>query len=258
MSISEKAAAYVESRGEHWAGTMWRHQIETIERNYSKHGFSVETGCGASTVLLSNLSSRHLVFCYDDREQHNGDPWHPLLDETNSSVGFVLSAPAFNASTTEFIFGATQATLPKFKFTEKIDLGLIDGPHAFPFAQLEYYFIYPHLREGALLIIDDIHIPTIHNLFSFLKEDKMFTLVDRVAETAFFRRTDAPTFNPFGDGWEFQEYNKRRFPIKSYSGSDLLSHYTPESIARLIPKGLRNFIKGQAGKLQISPRRPRQ
>ncbi len=87
---------------------------------------------------------------------------------------------------------------------------LIDGPHGFPFPELEYFFFYPHLKTGALLVIDDIQIPTIGRLADFLSEDRMFERVELIGATAVFRRTDAPTLDPFGDGWWLQDYNRRR------------------------------------------------
>ena len=86
------------------------------------------------------------------------------------------------------------------------------------FPELEYYYVYPHLREGALLVVDDIHIPTIHRLHTFLAEDAMFELVHVERTTAFFRRTGAPVFSPYGDGWEHQAYNRTRFPVDVASG----------------------------------------
>jgi hypothetical protein len=97
--------------------------------------------------------------------------------------------------------------LPRQQFPEKLQLVLIDGPHAYPFPDLEYYFLYPHLDIGGLLILDDIQIRSIHNLFAFLCADSMFRLDEVVRSTAFFTRTDAPTFDPTGDGWQEQRYN---------------------------------------------------
>ncbi len=73
------------------------------------------------------------------------------------------------------------------------------------------YYLYPQLEPGALLIVDDIHIPTITNLCDFLKADAMFSLQEVVETTAFFRRTAAETFSPTGDGWWIQGYNARAF-----------------------------------------------
>ena len=74
------------------------------------------------------------------------------------------------------------------------------------------YYVYPKLRPGALLVIDDIHIPTIYRLHTFLAEEEMFDLVHIERTTSFFVRTGAPTFFPLGDGWEHQAFNKARFP----------------------------------------------
>jgi len=164
---------------------------------------SVETGCGKSTVLLSNLSERHLCFTLDDTV------WYPPGD-TGASLTFIRHCPSFRPEHTHFVIGPTQRTVPRYKFDQPIDLALIDGPHGFPFPDMEYYHLYPHLRPGALLIIDDIHIPTIGGLFDFVREDEMFDLIDVKGFTAFLRRTDAPTFNPYGDGWELQRFNASR------------------------------------------------
>src|SRR5690606_34386874 len=107
--------------------------------------------------------------------------------------------------------GPTQRTLPGHRFDEKLQLVFLDGPHGFPFPQLEYYFLYPHIAEGGLLVIDDIHIPTIAQLNAFVREDAMFEPVATVGTTAFHRRTAAPTFDPYGDGWWEQNYNNNRY-----------------------------------------------
>ena len=54
-----------------------------------------------------------------------------------------------------------------------IDIVLIDGPHAYPFPDLEYYYFYPHIVTGGLLIIDAINIPSIRNMAEVIKQDAM-------------------------------------------------------------------------------------
>lgn len=165
---------------------------------------SAETGCGKSTILLSNLSERHHVFALDDRDQ--GDA---------SSVGFYERCPLTRLDRVTPHFGPTQITLPTFQHEGQYDLVLIDGPHGYPFPEMEYLSFYPHLREGGVLIIDDIRIPTIGRLADFIAEDAMFDLMTVVAHnTAIFRRTGAPAFNPHGDGWWEQAYNRRRVSPK--------------------------------------------
>jgi hypothetical protein len=178
----------------HKAGTFSPVTLEASMGHASKRVItsSAETGSGASTFLFSHLSRRHTVFAMDDG---------------NGSIDNVRRSPLLNADVVEFVEGPTQKTLPRYEFREPLQLVLIDGPHGFPFPEMEYYYLYPHLEPGALLIVDDIQIRSIHNLFEFLKADAMFHLDEVVHTTAFFTRTKHPTFDPFADGWWEQKYN---------------------------------------------------
>jgi hypothetical protein len=203
--------------GLHSAGAFSARALEAIERAAAKRQIrnSVETGSGASTLLLSHLSERHTVFA---------------LDGGNGSVANVRRSPLLRPDAVTFIEGPTQVTLPQHSFTQGLQLVLIDGPHAYPFPDLEYYYLYPHLETGALLILDDIHIPTVHNLFQFLRRDAMFKLDEVVQTTAFFTRTGAPAFDPLGDGWRQQNYNAR--PLLRYAWRARIGSLLPPSMRR--------------------------
>lgn len=160
---------------------------------------TVETGCGKSTILFSNIAKRHRSFSLDDRV------------ERDSSVKFFEQCPLSRLDRVEFVFGPTQQTLPRFERHQPYDVILIDGPHGYPFPELEYIFLYPHLKIGGILILDDVAIPTIGRMADVLAEDEMFEVVKLVGNnTALFRRTNAETFDPCGDGWWLQHYNRRR------------------------------------------------
>lgn len=194
----------------HGAGTVVDAALEALVRHCSdlniKH--SIETGAGRTTLLFSHLSPNHKVFAKD-----NG----------NGSITKVQQSPLFNSECVEFIEGANQLTLPKYQFDCQFQVALIDGPHGYPFPDMEYYYIYPHLDTGAILIVDDIQIPTIYNMFKFIEADEMFSLIEIVGNTAFFRRTDVATFNPLGDGWWLQNYNKGKEATSPGKLSSLLS-----------------------------------
>jgi hypothetical protein len=182
----------------HKAGTFSAATLHAIVRHASASpvAHSVETGSGASTLLLSHVSSDHTVFA---------------VDAGTNSVRAIEFSPLLRRDVVTFVEGPTQVTLPLHAFKDRLQLALIDGPHGFPFPDLEYYYLYPQLDRDALLIVDDIHIPTVGNLFDFISADEMFALQEVVETTAFFRRTNAPTFSPIGDGWWNQRYNKRAF-----------------------------------------------
>jgi len=164
---------------------------------------SAETGCGKSTLLLSHLSQHHTVFSIDDSGQSN-------------SLTTVRESPLLKPEAVEFVTGPAQQTLPRHTFANRLQLVLIDGPHGYPFPELEYYFFYQHLDAGALLVLDDIQIPTIHRLFSFLREESMFDFMGVSYTTAFFRRNSSPLFDPTGDGWWSQRYNQKRYPSSTF------------------------------------------
>lgn len=176
----------------HGSGCLTPEVIRAIARHCGNPTASLETGSGKSTLLFSHLSSNHIVFAWDQ-----GD----------GSIEKVKESPLFNPDNVEFVNGPTQQTLPAYQFNRKFQVALIDGPHGYPFPDLEYYYIYPLLEPQGILILDDIHIPNIYNIFQVLCKDEMFTLIEIVRSTAFFRRTSAPVFDPLGDGWWEQGYN---------------------------------------------------
>ena len=110
--------------------------------------------------------------------------------------------------------------------------------------ELEYYWIYPHLTPGALLIVDDIDIPSVFRLFDFLRDDDMFELLEVAHTTAFFQRTGAPTFDALGDGWPLQRYNRKRYPIRDaalvLSWKDRLKGRIPAPLKRLLRRIMRS------------------
>jgi len=157
---------------------------------------TAETGSGQSTLYFSQISDCHTVFALND-----------VAEVDTKSVSAVNASPLLNKKSVKFVIGPTQKTLPAYSFTNALDIVLIDGPHAYPYPELEYYYFYPHIKPGGLLVIDDIHIPTIANLFSFLVYESMFDLVDVVGYTAFFMRNDYETFPTDQDNWWLQKYN---------------------------------------------------
>ncbi len=199
-SLSELLAALAAMPADwHGAGCLEMPNLEALARHASSRRIrhSVETGAGKSTVLLSHLSEHHVVFALDAGES--------LTRAADSSL--------LRKERVEFVDGPSQHTVQAHRFTEPLQLVFLDGPHGYPFPDMEYWKLYPHLEAGGLLVVDDIHIPTIRHLFDFLCEDAMFRLLETVGKTAFFERTTAETFSPVEDGWWLQNYNVRRFPV---------------------------------------------
>ena len=213
--------------------------LDALDRYALSHGrlaHSVETGTGRSTLLLSHRSDDHRVFALDDTRAKG--------TQGGNTLARVLGSPLLNQSTTTFVTGPTQSTILGYEFAGPIDLAFIDGPHAYPFPELEYWAIYPHIRPGGMLVIDDIHIPTLGNMFEVLRVDRMWDLDAVVRHTAFLRRSDQPAVDPFGEGFRDQEYN---------SGRLRWAHLTPrdqavERLKRAIPTAWKTAVKHRLGR----------
>lgn len=212
----------------HGAGSLDPETLKAIVRYCSRLNitFSIETGSGKSTLLFSHLSPNHKVFAKDGG---------------NGSITKVKESPLLNRESVEFIEGPTQLTLPNYQFDCQFQAALIDGPHGYPFPDLEYYYIYQRLEPGAILVIDDIDIPSIHNMFEVIKADDMFSLLEIVSTAAFFCRTNVAPFNPLGDGWWLQNYNMRK--LVNYHNQNNQKKATLTSIKALMPKPIKTVIK---------------
>ena len=194
-------------------------------RAYGTVKSSVETGAGKSTLLFSQVSEHHTVFAID----------------VGQSLTKVRESDQLKPDVVAFVDGPTQRTVPGHSFDRPIDIVLIDGPHAYPFPDLEYYYFYPHIVTGGLLIIDDINIPSIRNMAEVIKQDAMFECIQVIGKTMFLRRTGAPTFDPLGDGWWEQSYNKGH--LHRMQRLQKLKRMMPDGLFALIPDSLRLRIQ---------------
>ena len=222
----------------HKAGTVSLKVLQKIAQYADQLGTihnSVETGSGKTTLLFSHISSNHLVFA---------------KDMGTGSITQVKASPLFNAKNVTFVEGSTQVTVPNHRFNHKVQIALIDGPHGYPFPDIEYYYFCPLLETGGYLVIDDIKIPSIKRMFDIIKSDAMFSLVEVVDNnTAFFRRSEATLIDPQDDDWTLQGFNKPYAEIilstsrSPYRGTlTSLTRIMPDNLKRLIPLRLKRLV----------------
>jgi Methyltransferase domain len=221
----------------HTAGSVSERVLASITAHANAMGgiaHSAETGCGRTTLLLSHLSANHVVFARDVRNNENA--------QTNT-LDRVMRSPLLNKDHMTLVEGPTQLTLPTYKFTHRLQLALIDGPHGYPFPDLEYYYFYPQLDPGGLLLVDDTDIPTIGRMFEIIKGDAMFDLVEKVDKMAFFRRTTSPVHDPLSDGWWLQGYNKAFYEKMLNLAKSRLSRTVRNGIASVTPRFVKDRIR---------------
>src|SRR6516162_9724157 len=85
---------------------------------------TAETGCGLSTVVLSAIVDSHTCFTV----------------AAGNSLAQVQNVALLRLDRVNFVIGPSQLTLPNHSFARPLDLTLIDGPHGFPFAHMEYFY----------------------------------------------------------------------------------------------------------------------
>ncbi|MGA3079133.1 MAG: class I SAM-dependent methyltransferase [Bryobacteraceae bacterium] len=164
---------------------------------------TAETGCGGSTIVLSHASDRHTAFAIDGKDRTISE----LRKQSDLRTGKVT-----------FVEGETKDTLPAYRFEGELDLVLLDGPHAYPLPQIEFAYLFPWIRLGGWLVVDDVQIPSVYEIFDFLRKEPPVVLEEVVVRTAFFRRTGAAEHSP--DGWARQGIN--RHTVLRYSWRDRL------------------------------------
>jgi precorrin-6B methylase 2 len=164
---------------------------------------TAETGCGGSTIVLSGASARHTAFA---------------IEGESRTITGLRNQPDLRAEHVQFVEGESKDMLPGYRFETELDLVLLDGPHAYPLPQLEFTYLFPQLKVGGWLVMDDIQIPSVYELFRFLKQEKSVELEEVVVRTAFFRRLKAESGRP--DGWVEQGMNRRM--VWRYSWRDRL------------------------------------
>ncbi|HEX6896275.1 MAG TPA: class I SAM-dependent methyltransferase [Bryobacteraceae bacterium] len=162
---------------------------------------TAETGCGGSTIVLSHASAQHTAFAVEGQDR--------TISELRKHTDLL-------AARVQFVDGETKQTLPRHEWQGDLDLVLLDGPHAYPLPQLEFTYLFPRIKTGGWLAIDDIQIPSVYELFEFLQKEPCVALEDVKVRTAFFRKISAA--KPELDGWASQGMN--RHTILRYSWRD--------------------------------------
>jgi len=165
--------------------------------------FSAETGCGGSTIVLSQISQHHTAFAIEGAE---------------GTITALRQHSDFRPDGVLFVEGETRRTLPPYPFANRLDLALLDGPHAYPLPQLEFAYLFPQIKEGGWMVLDDVQIPAVHELVRYLRLESSVVLEEVAIRTAFFRKVREQDMGP--DGWQHQGMNRRS--IWRYSWRDRL------------------------------------
>jgi len=134
---------------------------------------TLETGSGLSTVLFTAAGARH--HCVT-----------PSREEAERIIGY-CEAHGISVDRLRFEIGASDEVLPRLPEHVRFDVVLIDGNHGFPVPMIDWYYAGSRLKPGGLLVLDDVALPAVAYLCSFIDRDPRFTLHRRTAKWVAYR-----------------------------------------------------------------------
>ncbi len=149
---------------------------------------SLETGCGATTIVFAAAGAHHTAVFLHASEGEAVRTWCGRHD-----VG--LDAVTLRA-------GSSSQVLPTLD-PGPLDLVMVDGCHGFPFPQLDWYYAAAHLIDGGILIVDDTQLAAPYELRRYLEHDPRWERLHVGSQWVAFKR--------IGHGSLDEEWTEQRF-----------------------------------------------
>jgi predicted O-methyltransferase YrrM len=154
---------------------VWSATLDCLEFIYLQAAGKVtlETGCGASTIVFAAVASDHTAVFLGAEEGAAVSRW--CADHGVATDALTL------------LPGSSPEELAKLP-PDPIDVLFIDGCHTHPFPQVDWYLAAPRVRAGGIVIVDDIQLPGPASLHRFLRGDAHWELVTDAGYWSAFRR----------------------------------------------------------------------
>ena len=151
---------------------------------------TLETGCGATTIVFAATGAQHAAVFLDESEGLAVQEW----------------CEARNISTANIAFhpGSSSETLPRLELGD-LDLVMVDGCHGFPFPQLDWYYAASHLVKGGTLIVDDTHLAAPYELRRYLEHDPRWERIHVGTQWVAFRRLGSGSLD---EEWMSQQFHQ--------------------------------------------------
>jgi predicted O-methyltransferase YrrM len=162
---------------------------------------TIETGAGFSSLAFVIKGTHHTAICPDDYLERNIRNWCDDWQIDHSRLNYIRAL--------------SQDVVPSLE--GEYDFAFIDGDHAFPMPQIDFYYLSRRLKVGGYLAIDDTNIWTGAILVQHLTTDCDWELVsEHDGKTSIFK-----LIAPFRDkGFGRQPFvlaNSRNLPSEYYT-----------------------------------------
>jgi hypothetical protein len=155
----------------------------------------IETGAGNSTIMFLHLPLESLV---------SVAPAESLRDR----ILTYCTAEGVDVSKLDFRVARSELELAKMVLgSEKpgwgappgrprFDVALIDGGHGWPTVFVDFCYLNMMLREGSLLLLDDVQLYSVAELSRLLQQQPGFELAHDLVKLQVWRKTDDEPFLP--------------------------------------------------------------
>jgi len=150
--------------GEYW-GLAWS-ALAWLEEHVQPGWATLETGAGASTIVLAAAGAEH--------EAVTPDPGEEEL------VRAACAERGIDSSRVRFLVGPSHEVLPSWT-PRPLDLVLIDGAHGFPYPILDWWYLAPHVKVGGVVLLDDAYLPAVSSIVDFGRASAAWELEDAVS-----------------------------------------------------------------------------
>jgi len=164
--------------------------LDYLFRTVDSSMTTLETGSGFTTATLALTGCRHTAIAPFPKEFDRIKSWCDSQSVSYENI--------------DFIEGQSQYILPNLKLP-KLDLVILDGAHEFPIPCVDFAFCVEAIKAGGRLVLDDLQIPSVAVLVSFLiKEAGRWKTLKSNPKTIIFEKC-----TEFGRiDWFNQPFNK--------------------------------------------------
>jgi hypothetical protein len=144
----------------------------------------IETGAGSSTLLFMQLDSKCVTSVAPDAA---------LRDRILAEA----SARGIDSSKLRFVVEHSEVALPRLAADgETYNIAFIDGNHGWPSVFVDFCYFNMMLRDGGLLVVDDLQLYSCAQLYLLLLQQEEFELVSLDGKQATFRKQTDSKFLP--------------------------------------------------------------